>query len=375
MKKILLPTAAVGAASVLALAAILAGGVAGGAADPAPDLETVSLEVHGMESFLCEIGVKSALKSVDGVRAVEVDRSAERAEVRFDPAVAEPAQLLAAVAALGYRAAVAGGGGQGAALAEAPAAAHDATPSRLTPEEIDSVVAYVVERLVAGGAVPTGDEIEQATGVALEVADVPFLQRQVVARLAADPQGRSLLAGSRCSDYGACSLWGNLAGASGEVLATYDREKANDGQVYEDFALPAVSARDLSGAAVSTADLAGRPALVALFAVHCTHSIDSLPILQEIERRHGGDGGLRVVSLWVNSGTVADANAWLPHFQPEYEVWVADDDSLSEAVDSHLVPTYLLVDDRGRVVKKLVGFKTREEIEAALDDPVIAPLT
>ncbi len=330
-------------------------------------LETVTLEVRGMHSPMCEIGVKSALKNLDGVRQVSVDREGGRAEVTFDPAVVSPGAFVGAVTALGFGAQLPEGATQAAERTAAPGtppAAHATTAApRLTPEQIEKVSAFVAEHIMTSKELPSGDEIRAATGVELSIADTPVLQQAVLARLADDPRGQELLAGSRCSDYGACSLWGNLATATGETLALYEREKALDGESYAGLALPAFEARNLAGETVRSTDLVGRPAVLTFLAVHCNHSMDTFPVLQELHRRYA-NGGLQVVGVLVNSGSVEDANGWVPHFAPEYPIWVYDDASLGDLVGSHLVPTYLLIDERGNIRKRLVGFKDEETLLA-----------
>ncbi len=106
--------------------------------------------------------------------------------------------------------------------------------------------------------------------------------------------------------------------------------------------------------------------VLAFLAVHCNHSMDTLPILEDLHQRYGPEG-LQVVGILVNSGSVEDANGWIPYFDPGYPIWVYSDDSLGDLVGSHLVPTYLLVDEDGIVRKKLVGFKNEGSVTADLD--------
>ncbi len=136
----------------------------------------------------------------------------------------------------------------------------------------------------------------------------------------------------------------------------YEREKAEDGRLYDDFRLPEFTARDLEGREVGSSDLLGSEVLLAFVAVHCRHSMDSLPILERLTETYGSDG-LRVVAVAVNSGSVEDVRTWFPSFEPSYEVWVADGDALGDRLGSHLVPTYLFVDRQGRVTEKRVGYQ------------------
>ncbi len=358
--------AAVLLAGGLGATALVVHAVAGQQTDQtaASALESVLLDVQGMDSLMCEIGVKSALEGVEGVTRVAVDRKAAGAEVTFDPGKVAPEAFVAALGAIGYRASlkpsIAGETTRGA-TGSAPQPVHAAVLSKLKPEQIETVSTFIAEHLLRTQEIPSGAEIERATGTELSTADTPLLQKAVLAKLAGDPRGQKLLAGSRCTDYGACSLWGNLATATGETLALYEREKASDGTTYADLALPAFEARNLAGEKVRSLNLVGRPAVLALLAVHCNHSMDTFPILQEIHRRHA-QNGLQVVGVLVNSGSVEDANGWVPHFAPEYAMWVYEDEALGDLVGSHLVPTYLLVDSAGYVRKKIVGFKNLDTL-------------
>jgi len=333
------------------------------------ELESVSLEVRGMQSLLCEVAVKSTLSRLDGVDAVTVDRKAARADVTFDPATVSPAAFVEAVNSIGFLAslpeAIPGHAARPPADSLKPTG-HPASANKLTPKQIEIVATFAAGYILSKGKIPTGEDIVEGTGVELSIADTPVLQRAVFTKLADDPRGQKLLAGSRCSDYGACSYWGNLAGASDDTLAMYEREKALDGKIYDDLAAPAFEAQDLAGKVVRSSELLGRPAVVAFLAVHCTHSMDTFPILQKLHRRYGEEG-LQVVGVLVNSGSVEDANGWVPHFAPEYRVWVYNDASLGDLIGSHLVPTYLFIDERGIVRKQFVGFKTEETVLAALD--------
>jgi len=101
-----------GVASALALAGLLAllGPLAAcmsrsePAANQVLDTKTVLIPVEGMSCAACAARAKKALASVGGVSDVEVSLIERRARVRFDPARASAAQLVAAINGLGYRA-------------------------------------------------------------------------------------------------------------------------------------------------------------------------------------------------------------------------------------------------------------------------------
>ena len=69
-------------------------------ADPAT--ESVTLPVVGMTCASCQHHVESALRATAGVSEARVDLMAHRARVTFDPAVAKPEALIAAIREAGY---------------------------------------------------------------------------------------------------------------------------------------------------------------------------------------------------------------------------------------------------------------------------------
>ena len=350
-----LTTLAMASVAFLALARTSPEGVPEGA-------RTVTLDVQGMQSLMCEMGVKSTLKQIEGVEAVTVDRPNAAVEVSFDPELADPASFVQAVNAVGFRASLPDSYAKKVPAPSPTPAAHVSATSTLDPEQVERVADFIAAHILATEEIPDGETIEAGTGVKLSIGDTPILQQAVLAKLADDPRGQELLAGSRCSDYGACSMWGNLSGASGDILALYEREKALDGTTYDDRELPEFEARNLAGETVRSADLVGKPAVLALLSVHCNHSMETFPILQELHRQYSEEG-LQVVGVLVNSGTVEDANGWIPHFAPEHPIWVVEGDDLGDLVGSHLVPTYLLVDERGKVRELLVGYQEQASTE------------
>jgi len=358
--------------SALTVVAVALGAVAILAMASTPEEEipsgtrTVEMEVEGMQTLMCEIGLKSALKHIEGVEAVTVDRGAGLARVSYDPATASPTAFVQAANSVGFQASLPAAYADSATPTPPVPSGHVSATVHLSPEQVGIVADFVARHIVEHEEIPEGSVIEGATGVELSIGDTPILQMAVMRKLAADPRGQELLEGSRCSDYGACSMWGNLSGASGDVLAMYQRERALDGTTYEDRALPEFEAIDLDGHIVNSRDLAGQPAVLALLSVHCTHSMETFPILQDLHRKLSGDG-VQIIGVLVNSGTVEDATSWVPHFEPEHPIWVVEGDALGDLIGSHLVPTYLLVGGDGKLEEMLVGFQEEGSVLAALE--------
>lgn len=65
-------------------------------------MEHMSLAIDGMSCSHCVEMVRGALDELDGVRAEQVEIG--KAEVAYDPAKANPREIVAAVDAAGYHA-------------------------------------------------------------------------------------------------------------------------------------------------------------------------------------------------------------------------------------------------------------------------------
>ncbi|HME87699.1 MAG TPA: cation transporter [Chthoniobacterales bacterium] len=67
-------------------------------------LNRVVVSVEGLSCVACEIPVRHALRRIDGVRSVNVNAATKTAKVDYEPAKANPEQLVAAINSTGYRA-------------------------------------------------------------------------------------------------------------------------------------------------------------------------------------------------------------------------------------------------------------------------------
>lgn len=167
---------------------------------------------------------------------------------------------------------------------------------------------------------------------------------------------------SACADFKACSVKaGDLVKADSDKLEYYEHEKAQDGVALTDVKLPRFTATDLAGNKVDSSELVGQPTVLVMLATHCGHSYESQPVLQQAAMDYQAKG-LRVVGLVVGTST-EDAKKWVGPAGTGYDVWVTPDASVADALESHLVPTYVLIDANGYVKAKLIGFKDTKEVE------------
>ncbi|MGH9720968.1 MAG: TlpA disulfide reductase family protein [Bryobacteraceae bacterium] len=246
----------------------------------------------------------------------------------------------------------------------------EAPVNKLTDDELERLGRYLVGRSASTRTIPTSKEIADATG--LQVADREITKYGVAALLRI-PDGRKLLEGLSCERFQACSFARILDSKSKADVDLYSREKADDGRTYDGLRLPAFEGRDLDGKPVRSSDLIGTSAVVVLLSLHCNHSVESLPLLSKLAEQLKPEGG-RVIGVLVNSGDVEDAKYWIPYYdrqyRRQYDIWVADA-SIGDAAGSHLTPTYLMVDRKAHIRKKLVGFKTYAEAAAGLKEAAL----
>ncbi len=75
------------------------------AAPPSATAKSVTLHIEGVSCASCAVGIKRALRALEGVSDVQMtDKSAV---VQYDPAKLSPAQMIAAVEKVGFKARVA----------------------------------------------------------------------------------------------------------------------------------------------------------------------------------------------------------------------------------------------------------------------------
>lgn len=68
------------------------------------DLKTTLIPVDGMVCISCVVSVKRAIRSMDGVTAVEVSLEKQTAQVTYAPGKLSPEQFVKAINKLGYKA-------------------------------------------------------------------------------------------------------------------------------------------------------------------------------------------------------------------------------------------------------------------------------
>ena len=119
--------------------------------------------------------------------------------------------------------------------------------------------------------------------------------------------------------------------------------------------LPAMTFTDPSGAALSTADLKGKPVLLNLWATWCAPCVVEMPMLDALASEMGGD--LKVLTV---SQDVRGAEVVAPFFAERkfanLEQWLDPDANLSAALNEDgLMPLTILFDAQGKEIFRVAG--------------------
>ncbi len=248
--------------------------------------------------------------------------------------------------------------------------AGDIQDVELTADE-KKVVDYIADKIEDGGLpMIDNEELAERTGLseqAIEQLDESKLRAGVMAELSRRNFDLASLGGN-CSKYSACSVDRNLMNATGEELQRYEAEVALDGSTFSDRAAPDFTLPDTEGRQVSLSEYRGKNVAVVFLSAHCYHSLDTLPILAELRRKYDGD--LTILPVFINSGGIEDVASRAWELNVEYPLVVSEGKEVSQAYDSRMVPSTFLIDERGNLVRKFVGFKDKATLDKAFGELV-----
>jgi cytochrome c-type biogenesis protein len=129
--------------------------------------------------------------------------------------------------------------------------------------------------------------------------------------------------------------------------------------------------QDLDGRQVSLSDYRGKVVFIDFWATWCPPCREAIPYVEELSNKYKNNK--KVVVLGINIGEDADTVAnFLNKQQMSYPVLLGDDDVLSN-YKINAVPTFFIIDQKGKVAKKYSGFmpgsdeKWQEDIEKLLN--------
>lgn len=209
----------------------------------------------------------------------------------------------------------------------------------------------------------------KATGLSEDTIynmDQDRIQAGIFAELASRGFDTSNLSfgGGNCAEFGACSVDANLAGASGELLAGYQAEKAASGRPYIAWKAPDFTLPTTNGGEITLSDYSGKPVAVAILAMHCNHCVDTMPMLAKFREEYASD--LVILPVVTNARSIGAVESWAEAVGVDYPLLVSMDKSVSEQFEVRLVPTVVLINEKGFITKKLVTFQDEAALNVAI---------
>ncbi len=118
--------------------------------------------------------------------------------------------------------------------------------------------------------------------------------------------------------------------------------------------LPKFKLKLLDGKFVSSADLAGRVAVIDFWGTWCRPCLSEIPEYNEFFREYKSRGVL-LLALAVDSGSEEDVRSAVTRFRIAYPVAVPSLKELDAFGDILAVPTTLVVNQKREVVREFIG--------------------
>ena len=126
---------------------------------------------------------------------------------------------------------------------------------------------------------------------------------------------------------------------------------------------PAFSLADLDGEVVSTASLAGKPAVINFWATWCGPCRHEFPALNKIE----AEGKARVVAIALDTEGAEAVAPFVEEKGLEYTVLIGNQKVFTR-YDGYAIPHTVVLDAEGKVFKVYRGVVQERTLQAAIDE-------
>ena len=130
--------------------------------------------------------------------------------------------------------------------------------------------------------------------------------------------------------------------------------------------LPKVLLKDISGRAVSTDTLSnnGKPFIIDFFATWCKPCNRELDAISEVYDEWREETGVKIFAISIDQGQninkvkpLVDNHGW------DYDVLLDPNGDLKQALGIQAIPYVLIVDGKGKIVYKHIGYTDGAEAE------------
>jgi len=158
--------------------------------------------------------------------------------------------------------------------------------------------------------------------------------------------------------FTALALIAGLASASCSRTSTDAAAEATDNRELA----PAWTLNDVNGNPVSNESFKGKVVVVDFWATWCPPCREEIPHYVELQKELGPKG-LVIVGISLDARGPSIVKPFMEKFGINYTV-VMDDGEVSEAFGGiEGIPTTFVIDRKGRIASKKIGYETREKFE------------
>jgi thiol-disulfide isomerase/thioredoxin len=124
-----------------------------------------------------------------------------------------------------------------------------------------------------------------------------------------------------------------------------------------DFSLPAVD-----GSMFRMADHAGQVILIDFWATWCPPCQEMVPVLKKLHEDFS-DKGLFILGISLDQEGLKVLSPFVHQNRIPYSVVMADDQTVRAFGGITTIPTLFIVDREGKLVKKMLGYHTYDDLE------------
>ena len=128
---------------------------------------------------------------------------------------------------------------------------------------------------------------------------------------------------------------------------------------------PSWQLRDVDGKTVRSLDFKGKVVILDFWATWCGPCRAELPGFVELQKRYERQG-LAVIGVSVDQIGPAEVKKFAQQLGVNYPVVLADADTAQAFGGIDAIPTTILIDREGRIVKQHPGFTEKDEFEKEL---------
>lgn len=130
--------------------------------------------------------------------------------------------------------------------------------------------------------------------------------------------------------------------------------------------MPSFELRDLQGRRVSSSRFKGKVLMVDFWASWCAPCVKEMPHFQALYEKYQKKG-LEIIGITLDVEP-ADVRKVMDETGARYTILFADEEGrIQEAFGVEGIPTTFLIDRKGRIREKIVGFAYQEEFEEILE--------